>query len=58
MFKSVSIKERVRLRLQFDFFNVFNIPGNSPSAGGDGIVSTYTSYNTPRTMQVSARLTW
>jgi hypothetical protein len=58
MFKNVSIKERVNLRLQFDFFNVFNMPGNSPSAGGDGIVSTFTSYNTPRTMQVSARVTW
>jgi len=56
--KNFAFKERVNLRLQFDFFNVFNIPGNSPSAGGDGIVSTYTGYNSPRTMQISGRLTW
>jgi hypothetical protein len=58
IFKSFSIKEKARLRVQFDFFNVFNMPGNSPSAGGDGIVSTFTGYNAPRTMQASARLTW
>ena len=58
MFKNISIKERLRLRLQFDFFNVFNMPGNSPNAGGDGVVSTFSNYNSPRTMQASARLTW
>jgi hypothetical protein len=58
MFKSFSIKERAKLRVQFDFFNVFNVPGNSPSAGDDGLVSTYTGANAPRTMQISARFTW
>jgi hypothetical protein len=58
MFKSFNIKERAKLRLQFDFFNVFNVPGNSPSAGADGLVSTYSGANSPRTMQISARLTW
>jgi len=58
MFKSFTIKERMKFRLQFDFFNVFNVPGNSPSAGGDGIVSTFSNLNAPRTMQASARLTW
>ena len=58
IFKSFAIKERVRLRVQADFFNVFNVQGNSPSAGSDGTVLTYTSYNTPRVMQLSARLTW
>jgi hypothetical protein len=58
IFKSFSIKERAKFRLQFDFFNVFNMPGNSPSAGGDGIVSTFSNYNNPRVMQASGRLTW
>ena len=58
MFKTFSIKERVRLRLQFDFFNVFNVPGNSFSTGDDGIAFTYTNQNSPRTMQISGRLSW
>jgi hypothetical protein len=58
MFKTFALKERVRLRMQFDFFNVFNVPGNAYNAGGDGIVSTFSNLNTPRTMQASARLTW
>ena len=58
LFKSFSIKERVRLRVQADFFNVFNTPGNNFSAGSDGLVATWTNVNTPRTMQLSARLTW
>lgn len=58
MFKSFNIGERAKLRLQFSFFNVFNVPGNSPSAGSNGLVSTYTGPNTPRTMQISARFAW
>jgi len=56
--KNFAIKERLRLRMQFDFFNVFNTPGNNFAAGADGIVATWTNQNTPRTMQISARLTW
>ena len=58
LFKSFSIKERVKFRLQFDFFNVFNVPGNSPTAGADGVVGTWTNANTARTMQMSGRLSW
>ena len=58
MFKTFSIKERVKLRLQFDFFNVFNVPGNSFSTGDDGLALTYTNQNSPRTMQISGRLSW
>jgi len=58
MFKSFSIKEKAKLRLQFDFFNVFNVPGNSFSTGDDGLALTYTNQNSPRTMQISARLNW
>jgi hypothetical protein len=58
IFKTFAIKEKVRLRLQFDFFNVFNVPGNSFSTGDDGIAFTYTNQNNPRTMQISGRLSW
>jgi hypothetical protein len=58
IFKSFSIKERAKLRLQFDFFNVFNVPGNDFSAGNDGIAGAWTNQNTARVMQLSARLSW
>ena len=59
IFKSFSFKERAKLRVQADFFNVFNTPGNSPYAGNDGIVGTWFNQNSsPRTMQLSARFTW
>jgi hypothetical protein len=60
MFKSFSFTERLRLRVQADFFNVFNVPGNSWSAGADGIAGAWTNANPsgPRTMQLSARFTW
>jgi hypothetical protein len=56
--KNVAITERMKLRLQFDFFNVFNVAGNAFAAGNDGIVPTWTNQNTPRTMQISARFTF
>jgi len=58
MFKNLSFKERLNLRVQFDFFNVFNHPGDSPSAGSNGIVTTDTNANSPRVVQLSARFTW
>jgi hypothetical protein len=56
--KNFAIRERVRLRVQADFFNVFNTPGNSFSAGSDGLISTFTNANGAEVMQLSARLTW
>lgn len=58
LYKSFSIKEGVKLRLQVDFFNVTNTPGNTPTPGTDGFAQTYASYNSPRTTQLSGRLTW
>jgi len=58
IFKNFSIKERLTLRLQFDFFNVFNTPGNDPTTGDEGIGYTYYNQNSPRTMQISARFHW
>jgi len=56
--KNVSIRERVRLRVQADFFNVFNTPGNNFAAASDGTVGTWTNANGARVTQLSARLTW
>jgi hypothetical protein len=56
--KNVSIKERARLRLQCDFFNVLNHPGNPNSIGTTGILSVQSSGNSPRTLQLSGRLSW
>ena len=61
MFKSFRIKERARLRVQFDFFNVLNIAGNNASPiDNTGVTLTNTNANPsgPRVMQLSARLTW
>jgi hypothetical protein len=58
MFKVVSIGERVRVRFNADFFNVLNTPGNPNSVGGDGMLSTRSSGNSPRTLQLTLRLMW
>lgn len=61
MFKSFSIKERAKLRVQFDFFNVFNIAGNNAiPIDNTGVVLRNNNANPsgPRVMQISARLTW
>jgi len=37
---------------------VFNHPGNPNDIGGNGILSTRSSGNSPRTLQLSLRLTF
>jgi hypothetical protein len=70
--KTFRIKERVGLRVQADFFNVTNTPGNdfipgfagwtsSPAdfrSADSGAVSRQNSFNSPRVVQLSARFTW
>jgi hypothetical protein len=61
MLKFFNITERVRLRLNFDVFNLFNTQGlNVP--GADGIASLQNSYGgfgmRPRQVQVNGRLEW
>ncbi|MBM3727576.1 MAG: hypothetical protein FJW40_19425 [Acidobacteria bacterium] len=58
LFKTVHITESVRLRLNADFFNLFNTPGNQNAIGGDGILSTLNSGNAAREVQLTLRLTW
>jgi hypothetical protein len=61
MFKSFNIKERAKLRVQFDFFNVLNVAGNSPTPidnTGVALQTTNANPSGPRVMQLSTRLTW
>ena len=58
LFKSFSISERAKLRVQADFFNTTNTPGNSFGAGSDGLVDSWTNANGARVVQLSARFTF
>ena len=53
LFKSFSIRERAKLRVQADFFNVTNTAGNLWSPGSDGLVSTFSGAQGPRSVQLS-----
>ncbi len=55
-FKYFTITERVRLRMSGDFFNVFNHPTlNNPDAT-TGLINLNSQANSPRIIQVGARL--
>ncbi len=59
--KNFPLKEKLKLRVQFDFFNLFNHPNNNWSPSSAGIVYTDTNntdINGPRVIQFSARLNW
>lgn len=57
LFKVFPVTEQMKFRVNMDAFNVFNMPGeNNP--GTDGIQTFLTSHNDPRTIQISARLTF
>jgi hypothetical protein len=58
LFKTIHIKDRFEVRINADFFNVLNRPGNPNSIGGDGILSTFNSGQGAREMQLTVRLTW
>jgi hypothetical protein len=58
LFKTVPITEQVLLRFNADFFNVFNMPGNPNSIGGNGILGTRNSGVGARELQLTLRLSW
>jgi len=58
IFKVISLSERVKLRLNMDFFNVFNMPGRVLPDGGTGILSLRNSDNAARQLQWTVRLNW
>jgi hypothetical protein len=58
LFKRIPINERVFLRFNADFFNVFNMPGNPNSIGANGMLSTRNSGQASRELQLTLRLQW
>jgi hypothetical protein len=58
IYKVFSINERVKLRVNVDAFNAFNIQGRVNPNTTDGVESLQTSYWTPRQVQFSARLSF
>jgi hypothetical protein len=57
-FKFWNIKERVVLRFNIDFFNVFNHPNNPTAVADTGILSTRNSGSNARVTQLGLRLSW
>ncbi len=58
LYKVFSLTERMKLRINVDAFNVFNIQGFVNPNTTDGTESLQTSYWTPRQIQFSARLSF
>lgn len=58
LFKTIPITERVFVRFNADFFNVFNVPGNPNSINSNGMLSTRNSANGARELQLTLRLSW
>lgn len=58
LFKEIPLKERFRMRLQWDVSNPTNSPQEPQSPNANGLIYTYTSGTAARSMQLSARLLW
>lgn len=58
LFKVFPITEGVNLRVNVDAFNAFNIQGYNNPSGTDGTENMLSSHNTPRQIQLTARLTF
>ncbi|HSB17730.1 MAG TPA: TonB-dependent receptor [Bryobacteraceae bacterium] len=58
LFKFVRLSERLNLRFNVDFFNVFNNPNNPTSAAANGVLATRNSGSAARTTQLTVRLSW
>ncbi len=58
LFKAFSITEKVRLRINVDAFNAFNIQGLNNPDSGSGILSLQNSKWTPRQIQMTMRLSF
>jgi hypothetical protein len=55
-FKYFNITERIRLRMSGDFFNVFNHPNLNNPNPTTGLINLSSQLNSPRIIQVGARL--
>ena len=57
-FKSVQLREGMFLRVNIDFFNLFNMPGTNLPNSTTGIILNQASVNSPRVLQLTGRLSW
>jgi hypothetical protein len=55
-FKYFNFTERIRLRMSGDFFNVFNHPNLNNPSPVTGLINLSSQPNSPRIIQVGARL--
>jgi hypothetical protein len=55
-FKYFNFSERIRLRMSGDFFNVFNHPNLNNPDGVTGLINRSSQPNSPRIIQIGARL--
>ena len=58
LFKVFPITERVNVRFNMDAFNALNMQGYTNPNATDGVESLLTSYNQPRQVQFTLRLTF
>lgn len=58
IFKVFPIKGSTYLRVNMDAFNAFNVQGQTNPSGSTGLQENLSSYNTPRQIQLTARLTF
>ena len=58
LYKVFSLTESIKLRINVDAFNAFNIQGRINPNPTDGVESLQTSYWTPRQIQFTARLSF
>jgi hypothetical protein len=58
VFKTIPINERVKVRLNADFFNVLNHPAHTTSVGSNGIKDRKNSGQSAREVQLTLRVTW
>lgn len=58
LYKAFRLGHEMKLRVDADAFNLFNNQGTNNPDNTTGIISTQTSKNTARQLQLSARLTW
>ena len=58
LFKAIPIKEGLDFRMNIDFFNVLNHPGNPSGVGSNGVLSTRNSGSSARVAQLTLRLRW
>ena len=56
-FKAFHLRESMFLRFNVDFFNVFNMPGTR-LPDSSGVILNVLSQNSPRSLQLTGRLTW